>query len=139
MNTSPYIKWFADITIDDVPLVGGKNASLGEMVRELASKGVKVPNGFAVTAEAYRHFIREAGIDKSIRALADLDTSDMANLSGRGQAVRQTMLNATIPADLQEVIRLMLRCVPRPPRRICRMQASRASRRPIAMSTEPQR
>ena len=105
MNTSPFIKWFADITIDDVPLVGGKNASLGEMVRELASKGVKVPNGYAVTAEAYRHFIREAGIDKSIRAtLADLDTSDMANLSERGQAVRQTILNATIPADLQEEI-----------------------------------
>ena len=105
MNTSPLIKWFADITIDDVPLVGGKNASLGEMVRELASKGVKVPNGFAVTAEAYRHFIREAGIDKSIRAtLSDLDTRDMANLSERGQAVRQTILNATIPADLQEEI-----------------------------------
>ncbi|MEI7927962.1 MAG: phosphoenolpyruvate synthase [Verrucomicrobiales bacterium] len=108
MNTSTrstFIKWFADITIDDVPLVGGKNASLGEMVRELASKGVKVPNGFAVTAEAYRHFIREAGIDKSIHAtLADLDTSDMANLSERGQAVRQTILNATIPADLQKEI-----------------------------------
>ncbi len=54
----PFIKWFADITIDDVPLVGGKNASLGEMVRELASKGVKVPDGFAITAEAFRHFIR---------------------------------------------------------------------------------
>ncbi len=105
MKTSPFIKWFADITIDDVPLVGGKNASLGEMVRELASKGVKVPNGFAVTAEAYRHFIREAGIDKSIRAtLADLNTADMANLSERGQAVRQAILNATIPADLEEEI-----------------------------------
>ena len=105
MNTSSFIKWFADITIDDVPLVGGKNASLGEMVRELASKGVKVPNGFAVTAEAYRHFIREAGIDKSIHAtLADLDTSDMANLSERGQAVRQTIFNAAIPADLQDEI-----------------------------------
>lgn len=105
MNTTPYIKWFADITIDDVPLVGGKNASLGEMVRELASKGVKVPNGFAVTAEAYRYFIREAGIDKSIHAtLADLNTSDMANLSERGQAVRQTILNATIPSDLQQEI-----------------------------------
>jgi len=105
MNTSPFIKWFADITIDDVPLVGGKNASLGEMVRELDSKGVKVSNGFAVTAEAYRHFIREAGIDKSIRAtLADLNTGDMANLSKRGQAVRQVILNATIPADLQEEI-----------------------------------
>lgn len=108
MNTSPshpFIKWFADITIEDVPLVGGKNASLGEMVRELASKGVKVPDGFAITAEAFRYFIREACIDERIRTtLADLDTHDMANLSERGQSVRQAILNATLPADLQELI-----------------------------------
>ena len=105
LTAHPFIKWFADITIDDIPLVGGKNASLGEMVRELASRGVKVPDGFAVTAEAFRHFIREAGIDERIRAtLADLDTHDMANLSERGQAVRQAILNATLPADLQGLI-----------------------------------
>ncbi len=101
----PFIKWFADITIDDIPLVGGKNASLGEMVRELASHGVKVPDGFAITADAFRHFIREAGIDERLRAtLADLDTHDMANLSARGHAVRQIILNATLPADLQRLI-----------------------------------
>jgi len=101
----PFIKWFADITIDDVPLVGGKNASLGEMVRELAGQGVKVPNGFAITAEAFRHFIREAQLDECIRAtLADLDTHDMANLSVRGQAVRQAILAAALPADLQTLI-----------------------------------
>ena len=62
------------------------SASLGEMVRELAGKGVKVPDGFAITAEAFRHFIREAGIDERIRAtLSDLNTHDMANLSERGQ------------------------------------------------------
>ena len=100
-----FIKWFSDISIEDVPLVGGKNASLGEMVRELASKGVKVPNGFAITAEAYRHFIREAGIEGCIRAtLADLDTHDMANLSERGHAVRQAILNASLPSDLQGLI-----------------------------------
>ncbi len=109
MNTSaapsPFIKWFADITIGDVPLVGGKNASLGEMVRELAGKGVQVPNGFAITAEAYRHFIREAGIDKQIHAtLAGLDTRDVANLSQRGQAVRQAILGAVLPTDLQDVV-----------------------------------
>jgi pyruvate,water dikinase len=108
MNTStshPFIKWFADITIEDVPLVGGKNASLGEMVRELAGQGVKVPNGFAITAEAFRHFIREAGIDARIRAtLADLDTHDMANLSERGQSVRQAILGASLPPDLQSLI-----------------------------------
>lgn len=101
----PFIKWFADITIDDVPLVGGKNASLGEMVRELASQGVKVPDGFAITAEAFRYFIREAQLDERIRAtLADLDTHDMANLSARGHAVRQAILSATLPADLQTLI-----------------------------------
>ena len=78
----PFIKWFADITIADIPLVGGKNASLGEMVRELTGKGVKVPDGFAITAEAFRHFIREAQLDERIRTtLADLDTRDMANLA----------------------------------------------------------
>jgi pyruvate,water dikinase len=108
MNSSqshPFIKWFADITIDDVPLVGGKNASLGEMVRELASKGVKVPDGFAITAEAFRHFIREAQLDERIRAtLADLDTHDMANLRERAHAVRQAILSATLPTDLQTLI-----------------------------------
>ncbi len=106
MSTQPaFIKWFADITIADVPLVGGKNASLGEMVRELTSKGVKVPNGFAITAEAYRHFIREAHLDQQIRAtLADLNTNDTTNLSQRGHAVRQAILSATLPLDLQEEI-----------------------------------
>lgn len=108
MNSSqshPFIKWFADITIEDVPLVGGKNASLGEMVRELASKGVKVPDGFAITAEAFRHFIREAQLDERIRAtLVDLDTHDMANLSESAHAVRQAILSATMPADLQTLI-----------------------------------
>ncbi len=104
LTAHPFIKWFADITIADIPLVGGKNASLGEMVRELANKGVKVPDGFAITAEAFRHFIREAGIDERIRAtLADLDTHDMANLSERGQGVRQAILSATLPPDLQSL------------------------------------
>ncbi len=101
----PFIKWFADITIADVPLVGGKNASLGEMVRELSGKGVKVPDGFAITAEAYRHFIREAQLDDFIRTtLTDLNTHDMTNLSQRGHAVRQAIRSAELPADLQEQI-----------------------------------
>jgi pyruvate,water dikinase len=108
MNSSAphaFIKWFADITINDVPLVGGKNASLGEMVRELTGKGVKVPDGFAITAEAFRHFIHEARIDERIRStLSDLDTHDMTNLSLRGHAVRQAILSAMLPQDLQEVI-----------------------------------
>ena len=50
-----YIRWFEELTIDDVPIVGGKNASLGEMYRELTPQGIRIPNGFAVTADAYRH------------------------------------------------------------------------------------
>jgi len=101
----PFIKWFADITIADIPLVGGKNASLGEMVRELTGKGVKVPDGFAITADAFRHFIHEARLDEHIRTtLADLDTHDTANLSHRGHAVRQAIRSATLPDDLQQLI-----------------------------------
>ena len=104
-NSSPYIKWFADTSIGDVALVGGKNASLGEMVRELSAKGVKVPNGFAITAEAYRHFIHEAKLDTFLHTtLAGLDTSDMKNLSQRGHAVREAIRTADLPADLQEQI-----------------------------------
>ena len=61
-NKSKYIRWFEDTTIDDVPLVGGKNASLGEMYRELTSKGIKIPNGFAITAEAYWHTLKAGEI-----------------------------------------------------------------------------
>jgi len=81
-----FIKWFDQINIDDVPIVGGKNASLGEMYRELAVKGVKIPNGFATTADAYRMFLGETGLDeKIIQILADLDTSDVSNLRRRVQ------------------------------------------------------
>ena len=102
---SQFIKDFADITIDDIPLVGGKNASLGEMVRELSGRGVKVPDGFAITADGYRHFIREAGLDGFIRrVLADLDTGNMVNLSERGRAVREAIRAAVLPRDLQDEI-----------------------------------
>src|SRR5436190_9930936 len=84
-----FIKWFADITMDDVPLVGGKNASLGEMYRTLARQGVRVPNGFAITAEAYRYLLREAGLEEPIRkALAGLDTRDVEELRKRGSSIR---------------------------------------------------
>ena len=56
-NKSKYVRWFDETSIEDVPLVGGKNASLGEMYRELTPKGVQIPNGFSVTAEAYWHVL----------------------------------------------------------------------------------
>jgi pyruvate,water dikinase len=97
-----FIRWFHEIGIQDIPLVGGKNASLGEMYRELAPQGIKVPNGFAVTAEAYRYFLRQAGLDQQIlRILQGLDTRDIQNLRQRGSAVRNAILAAPLPHDLQ--------------------------------------
>lgn len=99
------VKWFEELGIDDVPSVGGKNASLGEMYRELAAKGVKVPNGFAVTADAYRAFIKEANLDGTIRTiLKDLDTHNLENLRQRGRQVRQAILGAVLPLELSEAI-----------------------------------
>src|SRR5581483_9988632 len=100
-----HILWFSEIGIDDVPLVGGKNASLGEMVRELSAKGVKVPDGFAITAEAYRYFLREAKLDQKIaEILRGLDTRDIGNLRRCGLQVRQAILAAPLPGDLEEEI-----------------------------------
>ena len=104
-HAAQYIQWFNEIGIDDVPLVGGKNASLGEMYRNLASAGVKVPNGFAITADAYRHFLRATGVDTQIKdILRDLDTRDLGNLRQRGTRVRHAIMSAEIPADLGQFI-----------------------------------
>jgi pyruvate,water dikinase len=100
-----WIRWFRDTTIADIPLVGGKNASLGEMYRELASRGVRVPNGFAVTAVAYRHFLSSTGTDAKIaRILANLKHGDVQSLRECGQTVRQTIIDAELPGDLQREI-----------------------------------
>lgn len=96
-----YIRRFEEIKIEDVPLVGGKNASLGEMYRELTSQGIKIPNGFAVTAEAYWHVINSAGIlDKLKEAMAGLDKTDVTDLARRGKAARHLIVDAGIPDDL---------------------------------------
>lgn len=99
------ILWFDDILIDDVPLVGGKNASLGEMHQKLMSKGVSVPNGYAITAYAYRYLLEKAGIEQAIRdALAGLDTHDLRNLQERGKKAREIIRNAEFPPELNEAI-----------------------------------
>jgi pyruvate, water dikinase len=99
------ILWFKDVGIADIPLVGGKNASLGEMIRQLLPKGVNVPNGFATTAFAFRYFIQKAGLEVKLRQLfADLDVEDMANLRDRGKQARSLILNTPFPEDLQKAI-----------------------------------
>lgn len=103
--STPWIRWFADTSIDDVPLVGGKNASLGEMYRELASQGVRVPNGFATTAAAYRYFLESTGLDRRIQQLLDgLQPDDVESLQRTGRAVRQAILSTEMPSDLQQQI-----------------------------------
>ena len=102
---SGFVRWFYEIGIEDIPLVGGKNASLGEMCRELEPKGVRLADGFAVTAEAYRHFVRSAGLQARIRTILDgLDTRDVPNLQKRGASVRHAILAAELPEDLQQGI-----------------------------------
>ncbi|MCH9655469.1 MAG: phosphoenolpyruvate synthase [Planctomycetes bacterium] len=101
----PLILWFDQIGIRDVALVGGKNASLGEMYCNLNSKGISVPNGFATTAAAYRFFLSETGLDQQIREiLQDLDTSDLSNLQQHGLKVRHAILAAVIPQSFQDLI-----------------------------------
>lgn len=103
---SNHIIWYKDLTIADVPKVGGKNAALGELIRELVPLGVPVPNGFAVTAEAYNYFLDAARIrGKMADILKDLNTGDVAQLAEKGEAVRALMLETPMPADLEQEIR----------------------------------
>ncbi len=100
-----FVKWFNEVGIDDVGIVGGKNAALGEMYRNLVPLGVNVPDGFAVTAEAYRHFFKDTGLDEKIKGiLSDLNTKDLRNLQVRGKKVREAILKATLPQDLKDAI-----------------------------------
>ena len=103
--TAPWIRWFSETSIADIPLVGGKNASLGEMVRELASRGVRVPNGFSITAAAYWHFLSKTGTDAKVRAILDrLKPDDVESLRECGQTIRHTIVAAELPSDLQRAI-----------------------------------
>jgi len=100
-----FVKWYSEVGIADVPSVGGKNAALGEMYSNLVSLGVNIPNGFALTADAYRYFFKKTGLDKKIREiLSDLDTKDIRNLQIRGKKVREIILKANLPETLQNVI-----------------------------------
>ena len=101
MGTPGYILWLDEITLDDVPRVGGKNASLGEMIQALAPQGVPVPGGFAVTADAYRRVVGQAGVKARIDdLLAGLDKADLEDFARRGRALREAVYGAAIPDDL---------------------------------------
>ena len=95
----------ADLDNDDLPRVGGKNASLGEMIGTLADEGVRVPGGFATTADAYRHFIEQNGLEERIRAQVDAYRRAEQSPRDTGKAIRGLILDGSLPADLAEAIR----------------------------------
>lgn len=98
-----YIRWFRELRMTDVDSVGGKNASLGEMISQLDGAGVRVPDGFATTALAFRDFLKEGGLDQRIhQALSALDTEDVNALARTGAQVRQWVLDAPLPQRLQQ-------------------------------------
>src|SRR3990167_2558402 len=100
-----YVRWFNTLTLDDVGLVGGKNASLGEMIQALSKQGVTIPNGFAITADAYRHYLQYNTIEQPLRHLMKtLRPNSMQSLQKVGKAARALIATAQMPSDLQKEI-----------------------------------
>jgi pyruvate,water dikinase len=104
-TSSSYVLDFADLALTDIARVGGKNASLGELARALKPQGVRVLDGFATTADAYRRLLADCGLDGKLRGIFDgLDAENLAELSRRGDAARAAVLETPIPADLRAAI-----------------------------------
>ncbi|MFT5575793.1 MAG: pyruvate,water dikinase, partial [Bermanella sp.] len=102
---SEYVLWFQDLGMDDVERVGGKNASLGEMISELAGAGVSVPGGYATTADAYRDFLQQSGLNERIKArLEGLDVDDVKTLIETGKDIRQWIIETPFPKALDEAV-----------------------------------
>ncbi|HEV3285848.1 MAG TPA: PEP/pyruvate-binding domain-containing protein, partial [Steroidobacteraceae bacterium] len=102
---NPYVIPFEQLGMHDVDKVGGKNASLGEMIGALARLGIKVPGGFATTAHAYREFLAQGGLDARIRAeLAALDVDDVTRLAACGARIRQWILATPLPPPFAQAV-----------------------------------
>lgn len=105
-NETQFIKWFESISIGDIPSVGGKNASLGEMYQRLTPQGISIPPGFAVTADAFSSLIAQKGISEKIYSMLDkLDSSDTGKLAKTGHEIRTLVRSAGIPENVAEEIR----------------------------------
>ena len=104
MAESPVL-WFEEIGMGDVPQVGGKNASLGELIQSLKAKGVRVPDGFATTADAYRRFLEANGIESAMRSRIQSYRSGETSLRATGEAIREMFLDSEFPEDIAESIR----------------------------------
>jgi phosphoenolpyruvate synthase/pyruvate phosphate dikinase len=101
-----YILWFDQLGMDDVERVGGKNASLGEMISNLSGAGVTVPGGFATTAHAYREFLAHEGLNERInQALARLDVDDVSELARVGAQIRQWVIDTPLPPTFETHLR----------------------------------
>ena len=144
-QTNANVRWFSELGMADLEQVGGKNASLGEMVSNLSDLGVQVPDGFATTSDAYHRFIGDTGLAERISGLLDgLDTDDVRRLAEVGKEIRAAVVEQEFPEDLDADIREAYdrlveesrtrRCrspyARPPPRRTCRTRRSPASRRP---------
>ncbi len=102
---SEYVLWFQDLGMNDVERVGGKNASLGEMISELAGAGVSVPGGYATTADAYRDFLQQSGLNERIKDRLDgLDVDDVKTLTETGKDIRQWIIDTPFPAELDKAV-----------------------------------
>ena len=103
---SQNVLWYSQLGMKDIEIVGGKNASLGEMIGNLAASGVKVPNGFATTASAYREFLAFEGLADRINGMLDaLDVDDVEALAVCGKSIREAVMKAPFPAELEKEIR----------------------------------
>ncbi len=106
MDKESLVLWLSDVTIEDIPLVGGKNASLGEMIRNLSSMGINIPDGFVVTSRAYERFLSYNDLKQKIRDILDtIDYDDVADLSKKGYMIRELIKGGEFPPDLEELIK----------------------------------
>jgi pyruvate,water dikinase len=101
---SPFVRWFEEVGRGDVAEVGGKNASLGELVRALVPRGIRVPAGFATSAAAYRHFVVSNDLEPVVRDHLKAHARRRESLETAGQAIREAFLRAAVPAEVEEQI-----------------------------------
>lgn len=101
-RSKKYILWFKEISSRDVPLVGGKNASLGEMLSKLTGKGINIPDGFALNTKAYWHFLKENNLEQKLKEIfARFDAENIKSLQKAGRAARNLILESKFPKDLE--------------------------------------
>lgn len=103
-NTGLLVRWFEDVGMHDVGSVGGKNASLGEMIQHLESQGIQVPGGFATTAEAYRRFVRENGLEEQIGSILESWRQGATALDAAGRKIRRLFVRSEFSEELSSAI-----------------------------------